>query len=115
MSDCVFCDIVNGQAPATIVKDWPGGLAIVPKNPVVDGHVIVIPKRHVSDAADETYTTGMIATYAADLAAERCESFNLITSKGSPASQTQFHLHWHVVPRIEGDGLALPWTGQVKT
>jgi diadenosine tetraphosphate (Ap4A) HIT family hydrolase len=38
---------------------------------------------------------------------------NFITSAGRDATQTVFHLHIHIVPRHAGDGLALPWTGQV--
>jgi histidine triad (HIT) family protein len=45
---------------------------------------------------------------AAELATPPC---NIITSAGSDATQTVFHLHLHVVPRRAGDGLALPWTG----
>jgi hypothetical protein len=42
------------------------------------------------------------------------ESFNLITSVGAAATQTVRHLHIHLIPRREGDALALPWTGQQK-
>jgi histidine triad (HIT) family protein len=44
--------------------------------------------------------------------ARTCGDANLITSVGSAATQTVFHLHVHVVPRRAGDGLALPWTSQ---
>ena len=40
--------------------------------------------------------------------------FHLITNCGPWADQTQFHLHWHVVPRRENDGLVMPWTAQQK-
>ncbi len=49
--------------------------------------------------------------YAAQWAAgHRMNPCNLITSAGREATQTVFHLHIHVVPRRDGDGLALPWT-----
>lgn len=115
MSDCVFCDIVNGEAPAEITREWPFALAIVPLNPVVDGHLIVIPKWHLRSAADSDLSTGTIAAYAAQLAAERYFAFNLITSVNAEATQSVYHLHWHIVPRRDGDGLHLPWTGQVTT
>ncbi len=35
--------------------------------------------------------------------------FNLLTSVGSAATQTIRHLHWHIVPREEGDRISLPW------
>lgn len=112
---CVFCKIVAGDAPANIVEKWGDtALAIVPLNPVVDGHVIVIPSRHVADAGEEPYVTGDVMACASWFAADRYESYNLITSAGAPATQTVFHLHVHVVPRRPGDGLALPWTGQQR-
>lgn len=110
---CVFCDIVNGEASATIVESFIGGaLAIVPHDPVVDGHIVVLSHRHVVDAGEDPQVTAETVACAAWLAADRYESYNLITSAGSPATQTVPHLHIHVVPRREGDGLHLPWTGQ---
>jgi histidine triad (HIT) family protein len=110
---CVFCRIVAGVEPARIVARWPEAIAIVPLNPVVDGHRLVIPHAHVADAFDDPWVTGMVAARAAEFAAAHEVDCNLITSVGRAATQTVYHLHWHVVPRSEGDGLALPWTGQV--
>lgn len=106
---CPFCEIVAGRAPATIIRDWDDALAIVPLNPVVEGHTIVIPKRHVADFTTSAYTSGITASCAAELAAEMAQPMNLITSKGREATQSVFHLHLHLVPRAENDGLALPW------
>ncbi|GAA2108009.1 hypothetical protein GCM10009802_03540 [Streptomyces synnematoformans] len=108
---CPFCKIVRGEEPATIVREWPHALAIVPLNPVVDGHLLVLPKRHVVNAAEDLDVTAGTARCAGELARETGNG-NLITSIGPEATQTVFHLHWHVVPRAEGDGLHLPWTGQ---
>ncbi len=104
--DCVFCQIINGDAPAKVVETW-GESAIVPLNPVVDGRVIVIPTCHVADAGEEPYITGDAMACASWFAADRYESYNLITSAGRAATQSVFHLHIHVVPRAEGDGLCL--------
>lgn len=110
---CTFCDIVSGEAPADIVRRWPGiALALVPLRPVVPGHRLIIPMTHVADAADHSGITGDVATCAAEMAAGLRFPFNLITSAGAAATQTVFHLHWHYVPRREGDGLALPWSAQ---
>jgi histidine triad (HIT) family protein len=105
---CPFCEILAGRAPADIVKEWPEALAIVPLRPVVDGHVLVIPRVHVCDFADSPVVSAATMRCAAELAAGH-GSCNLITSKGQPATQSVFHLHLHLVPRAEGDGLALPW------
>lgn len=103
---CPFCAIIAGTAPATIVARSTVGLAIVPLHPVTDGHLLVIPLDHVPDALADPLVTATTAAWATELAESPC---NLITSVGTAATQTVQHLHWHIVPRREGDGLTLPW------
>ena len=109
---CPFCAIIHGDAPAEWITSWPDAIAIIPLDPVVPGHVLVIPRAHVADASVDPLVTGMAAARAAELAGDDGH-FNLITSAGEDATQTVPHLHWHLVPREAGDGLALPWTGVV--
>ena len=109
MSECVFCQIVQGEAPAKAVREWPSALAFVPLNPVVEGHTLVIPKRHVRDFADDASDSAEAMFAAAQLARDIGGPMNLITSRGREATQSVFHLHLHLVPRAENDGLALPW------
>jgi histidine triad (HIT) family protein len=112
---CPFCEIVAGRAPAEIVEEWPEAIAIVPLNPVVEGHVLVIPREHVRDFTDYPKVSAATMLCAAELVAGM-GSYNLITSKGRPATQSVFHLHLHLVPRAENDGLALPWySGHSRT
>lgn len=109
---CVFCDIAAGQAPATVLREWPDALAIKPRGGVNDGHTLVIPRAHVANAIEDPAVTGATMTRAAELAAEVGADLNLITSVGPHATQTVYHLHIHIVPRTKGDGLPLPWTPQ---
>ena len=104
----VFCDIVQGSAPAAVINEWEDAIAIVPLGPVVDGHRLVIPKQHVTDFTENPAVSAATAMCAAELAAD-LPAANLITSKGREATQSVFHLHIHIVPRSEDDGLALPW------
>lgn len=106
---CPFCDIVAGRAPATVVHEWSCTLAIVPLRPVVDGHTLVIPKRHVPDFAADPDVSADTMRHAAQLMRWTDRPMNVITSKGREATQSVFHLHLHLVPRAENDGLALPW------
>lgn len=108
VADCVFCRIVAGLAPATILREWGGAIAIAPLDPVTDGHTLVIPREHVADATERLYITALVVRHAAQWAA-RYESANILTSIGAAATQSIHHLHWHVVPRRPGDGLMLPW------
>lgn len=110
---CVFCEIVADRAPAQVVREWPDAIAIVPHNPVVPGgHILVIPRQHVRDFMESPEVSGHTTARAAELARELGPEWNLITSAGRNATQTVFHLHLHLVLRVAGDGLTLPWTGQ---
>jgi histidine triad (HIT) family protein len=118
-SDCVFCRIVNREAPADVLVESEVAIAIKPLDPVTPGHVLFIPRRHVMDAAEDPELTGLVMEFASRWAAGHGWSpvrsgapFNLITSAGREATQSVFHLHLHYVPRAAGDGLPLPWTFQ---
>lgn len=109
LAECVFCEIVAGRAPANVVAEWGDAIVITPLDPVTPGHLLVIPREHVDDLAEDPKVTGRVMRRAAQWA-QILGPCNLITSKGAAATQTVMHLHVHLVPRREGDGLALPWT-----
>lgn len=112
-ASCVFCQrIFRGEFDLSFRVN--GGLQVgfEPLNPVTPGHMLIIPTRHVRDATDEPWLTGEVFEAAAQYVAELGKPCNLITSVGAEATQTVWHFHVHVVPRREGDGLYLPWTGQ---
>lgn len=109
---CSFCSIAQHRAPADIVQEWPDALAIRPRSGGVHaGHLLVIPRVHVQDAAADPVITAAVMARAAELMAKYLDA-NLITSRGRHASQSQPHLHVHLVPRERDDGLPLPWTPQ---
>lgn len=115
---CPFCEIVAGRAPATFVYTWPDALAFVPLNPVTEGHTLVIPRVHVANFATDPEVSAATMRRAAEAAsAIRPDGpMNLITSWGAAATQSVFHLHLHLIPRAENDGLALPWySGKRRT
>lgn len=111
MTDCPFCAIVAGDAPATVVRRWNDAIAIVPRGGVNSGHLLVIPTAHVQDVGTDPDVSAATMARAAEIAAE-LDAANIITSKGAAATQTVRHLHLHVLPRAAGDGLPLPWTPQ---
>jgi histidine triad (HIT) family protein len=55
--NCIFCEIALGNAPAQIVHRTPEVLVIVPIEPVVDGHLLVLPQKHSVDIFDTTSDT----------------------------------------------------------
>lgn len=107
---CPFCEIVAGRAPATYIDQWADAIAIRPRGGVNTGHVLVIPRRHVVDYTDDIDITMASVRRAAQLGRALNSHSNLITSAGTDATQTVFHLHWHLIPRTAGDGITLPWT-----
>lgn len=114
MTDCIFCQIVAGESPAETVATWTDAIAIVPIDPVVDGHLLVIPRHHVRDFAEDPMVTAVTMARAAEYVRDTSQHgttrpANLITSARREATQSVFHLHVHIIPRAENDGLALPW------
>jgi histidine triad (HIT) family protein len=113
--DCLFCKIVAGQLPATIVDEDERTLAFMDINPATRGHALVIPRAHTTDL----HTIDPVDLEACAVAAQRlaarireqlgADGINVINSCGSAAWQTVFHFHLHVVPRYVGDPLELPW------
>jgi histidine triad (HIT) family protein len=109
MSDCVFCQIVAGESWAAQVYQDERAIGIVPLAPVTFGHVLAIPRRHAKDFTEDWLATSDAMHAAFQIARIYGGPCNLITSKGPAATQSIFHLHVHVVPRTDDDGLALPW------
>jgi histidine triad (HIT) family protein len=114
-SDCIFCKIVSGEVPATIIREDERTVAFMDINPATRGHTLVVPRRHVRDLLEIGHED-LAATMAAaqDLAQRVVDRLgaagvNLLNSCGQAAWQTVFHFHIHVIPRYEGDPLRLPW------
>jgi len=113
--DCPFCAIVDGEAPASVVHETEDLLAFMDLNPITEGHALVIPKAHASGLAPlDPETGGRLFEAAMAVAAAMRDSeldpdgIDLFLADGEAAGQEVFHVHLHVIPRYEGDGVALP-------
>lgn len=103
-TDCLFCRIVRGEIPATVVHETDTTLAfrdIGPKAPV---HVLVIPKEHHVDVAtlaeaDPKLAADVLvaATAVAEAEGLRPDGFRLIFNTGAYGGQEVFHVHVHVL------------------
>lgn len=112
--DCVFCLIVRGDAPASVVAESEAVLAIMDIDPVTAGHVLVMPKAHLpalsdlpGETASEMFAVARQVAAALRRAPLRCEGVNLFCADGEAAFQEVFHSHLHVFPRYPGDGFAV--------
>lgn len=113
--DCLFCKIVAGDLPATIIAEDERTIAFMDINPATRGHALVIPRAHARDvheiSTDDLRAVAAMAQVVAGRAVQRlgAAGVNLLNSSGAAAWQTVFHFHMHVIPRYEGDPLRLPW------
>ena len=114
--DCIFCKILAGELPATIVDEDERTIAFMDINPATRGHVLVIPRVHSSDLLavdpDDLVAVALSSQRLAARMRERLDAdgVNLVNSCGAIAWQTVFHFHVHVIPRYADDPLRLPWT-----
>lgn len=112
---CLFCKIVEGEVPATIVAEDERTVAFMDINPATRGHALVIPRAHARDVHEiDGGDLEAVAAAAQRIAARAVQQLgadgvNLLNSSGAAAWQTVFHFHLHVIPRYEGDPLKLPW------
>jgi histidine triad (HIT) family protein len=113
--DCLFCKIVAGEIPATVIASDDRTVTFMDINPATRGHALVIPRVHARDVlevdAEDLAAVARAAQLQAQKAKERLEAdgVNLINSCGAAAWQTVFHFHIHVIPRYADDPLRLPW------
>jgi len=115
MSDCVFCKIVARQIPATVVREDAATLAFMDIGQVNPGHVLVACKAHVEniyglqDAQAAAVFQAVAKVARAIRAAFDPPGLSVYQANGTPAGQTVFHFHVHVLPRHDADGMQLVW------
>jgi histidine triad (HIT) family protein len=113
--ECIFCKIVAGELPATIVDEDERTIAFMDISPATRGHALVIPRAHAADIlsveSEDLLAVAIACRRLAGRAHERlhADGVNLLNSCGAAAWQTVFHFHVHVIPRYDGDPLRLPW------
>jgi histidine triad (HIT) family protein len=104
MDDCIFCKIVDGRIPASVVYRDDDVVAFDDITPQAPHHVLVIPTRHIASLADasdaDEALLGRLLLVAARVAAERglaAEGFRTVVNSGLRAGQSVFHIHVHML------------------
>jgi histidine triad (HIT) family protein len=106
MTDCLFCDIVAGDVPAEVVHSTETTLAFKDIHPAAPLHVLVIPRRHITDASTVTAADGPVLAdmvVAARAVADQAglatpeRGYRLIFNIGPDAMNSIPHLHLHVL------------------
>ncbi|MFD3775576.1 histidine triad nucleotide-binding protein [Streptomyces sp. NPDC058612] len=111
-ADCLFCKIVTGGIPATVVRETETTIAFRDVSPKAPTHVLVIPKAHYPDAASlaaaEPGIAADVLREAGQVAADEKvdgQGYRIVFNTGAGAGQTVFHAHAHV---LGGRGLEWP-------
>jgi len=113
--NCIFCKILAGELPATIIDEDERTIAFMDIAPATRGHALVIPRVHSPDLLSVEAADLSACALASQRLAKRvkerlgADGVNLLNACGAVAFQTVFHFHIHVIPRYEGDPLRLPW------
>ncbi len=107
---CIFCEIVNKNIPAQIFAENDKALAFLDINPISDGHLVIIPKKHYRNLSqtDKDYLEA-VSLLAKECANKLYESklkpwgFNYVSNEEPIAGQEVFHFHMHVIPKYAKD------------
>ncbi|MBT4257663.1 HIT family protein [archaeon] len=113
MEDCVFCKIIKGEIPSTKVYEDEFCFAFLDIEPVNVGHILVIPKKHVETIDKMTkedlcnLNEGILKVSKGIL--KIADGLNVMQNNRWIAGQEVSHVHFHLIPRYEGDGYKFNW------
>jgi len=114
MYDCVFCKIIDGTYESSKIYEDGEIFAFMDIQPVNQGHILIIPKKHVELIADlDDDTSGKMFTLANKInkalrkSGIKMEGVNYFLADGEAAGQEVFHTHLHIFPRFKDDGFGL--------
>lgn len=108
----IFAKILSGEMPSVKVFEDDVALAFMDVFPQAEGHTLVIPKhveaRNLLDMPTEKLGAYMERVQAVARAVEKAltpDGVVVSQFNGAPAGQTVFHLHFHIIPRWQGDSV----------
>lgn len=110
---CIFCNIAAGKIPAKTVYKDDHVTAVLDINPASDGHILLIPKKHVMLMAqmddDLVSHVGMVSKQLSHsiIRALKVDGVSVFAANGPAAGQRAPHFMLHIIPRKKGDEIAL--------
>ncbi|MDD6102317.1 MAG: HIT family protein [Clostridiales bacterium] len=114
--NCIFCKIAAGIIPSATVYEDDDFRAILDIAPAHKGHTILLPKYHaknIFEIPDEIAMKALPVVKKVSKAIMQetgCDGINVLQNNGTAAGQSVFHLHIHMVPRFDGDGILPVWS-----
>lgn len=114
--DCLFCKIISKEIPSHILYENDDTMAFLDIHPVNPGHTLIVPKKHSEDILDTPEDTFLplvllMKKIGRALIEMGYDGFNIMQNSKPASGQVIPHLHWHVIPRKEGDGFR-HWSGR---
>lgn len=113
--DCIFCKIANGEIPSKTLYEDEDFRVILDLGPATRGHALILPKEHADNLyelpEDTAAKTFVLAKKMATKMSEKlqCDGLNIVQNNGEAAGQTVFHLHVHLIPRMNDDKININW------
>ena len=110
--ECVFCKIVNKEIPAYTVYEDENVIAFLDINPVSEGHILVVPKKHyerITEMPEEDFRKFSESLQKVVKLVENklSKDYNIIVNHGERAGQVIKHVHFHIIPRYGNEQLFL--------
>ena len=112
---CIFCRIVAGEIPSAKLYEDENNIAVLDINPVSEGHTLVIFKEHIADVFEmEAKSFSLFAAAVPRIAralkdSTQADGINVVLNNRRCSGQLIPHIHLHLIPRKDGDGLGLQW------
>ncbi len=109
--NCIFCDIINNEDHEGMIYRDGKIVSFLDIRPLNYGHTLVVPVEHHKDFREmpaDMMGDFFRSVQTIALAVEKAtgaDGFNIICNTGSAASQTVFHLHYHIIPRFHDDNV----------
>ncbi len=113
--ECIFCKIVKGEIPSYRIYDDSDAIAFLDINPATPGHSLVVPKKHSVnifdvDADELARVMKIIKRVAEKIKSEMgTDSINIIQNNGRLSGQIVDHIHFHIIPRYQDDGVRISY------
>jgi histidine triad (HIT) family protein len=115
MSDCVFCDMIGKKMHRDMLYEDDDVVAFLDIAPVNQGHLLVIPRTHyenIFEVPEETLQKIIsVVKKMAQVLDKISDGINVVSNNKKAAGQVVNHLHFHVIPRMDGDGFR-HWPGK---
>ena len=111
MNDCIFCKIIKGEIPSYKIYEDDYVYAFLDIACDVYGHTLVVPKKHCENVLDcDSVSLAHVLPAVQKIAnhyVQNCgfDGVNILNASGKSAQQSVFHLHFHIIPRKENDGV----------